>query len=115
MPLTIASPRQNGEKVTVSLNAVISSPSGSRAIVFCASMDTLLTIIRNVYRIGGRQTQQPTAHQFFRFGIPVSKLAGGLVVNHLIEVGKRDHQQPPANVAAAGFKVMLPRDCWVCS
>ena len=75
-------------------------------------MDTLLTIIRNVYRIGGRQTQQPTAHQFFRFGIPVSKLAGGLVVNHLIEVGKRDHQQRPlANVAAAGFKVMLaPRD-----
>lgn len=72
-------------------------------------MDTLLTIIRNVYRIGGRQTQQPTAHQLFRFGIPVSKLAGGLVVNHLIEVGKRDHQQRPlANVAAAGFKVMLP-------
>jgi hypothetical protein len=53
----------------------------------------------------GRQTQQTTAHQLFRFGIPVSKFAGGLVVNHLIEVGKRDHQQRSlANVAAAVSK-----------
>ncbi len=60
--------RQNGEKVTVSLQCGDFFTLGeSRAIVFCASMDTLLTIIRNVYRIGGRQTQQPTAHQFFRF------------------------------------------------
>lgn len=64
--------------------------------------------IRNIHRIEGRQTQQTTAHQLFRFDISVSKLAGGSVVDHLIEVGKRGHQQRSLmNVAAPRFRVML--------
>lgn len=68
----------------------------------------LLAIVGDIHRIEGGQAQQSTAHQLFCFGIPVSKFAGGLVVNHLIKVSKRDHQQRPlAHVSAAGFEMVI--------
>ncbi len=51
----------------------------------------------------------------FRFGIPVSKLAGGLVVNHLIEVGKRDHQQRPRERGRRRFQSDAAPGLLVCS